>query len=193
MSYEVYQYIFIGGLVLSIIMLAVTVLIFFLFRIKDVIGFLSGSNKRKAIENRNFKKDKAEQKKAPSKIDYDQQTPSGKVAIETAATTKMSLEERYDHMEGGATTELDDHTGAETSVLSAQEAETSVLGGQSTETTVLSGQSTETTVIAPPTPAGETTVIEQSGPAPVLNAQPAASDFVIEVDITYVHSNEVAQ
>lgn len=192
MSYEVYQYIFIGGLVLSIIMLAVTVLIFFLFRIKDVIGFLTGSNKRKAIENRSFKKDKTEQKKAPSKIDYDQQTPSGKVAIETAATTKMSLEERYDHMEGGATTALDDHTGAETSVLSAQEAETSVLSGAS-ETSVLGGQNTETSVIAPPAPVGETTVMEQSGPAPALNVQPAASDFVIEVDITYVHSNEVAQ
>ena len=191
MSYEVYRYIFIGGLVLSIIMLAVTILIFFLFHIKDAIGDITGSSKRKAIENRNVKKDKTEQKKAPAKIDYDQQTPSGKVAIETAATTKMSLEERYDHMDGGATTALDDTTGAETSVLNEQDAETSVLSGTEAETSVLRSQTSATTVITPTE--GETTVIEHGGTAPVLNAPSAENDFVIEVDITYVHSNEVAR
>ena len=51
MTYEIYRYIFIGGLILSIVMLVATVLIFFLMNIKTAIADITGSGKRKAIEN----------------------------------------------------------------------------------------------------------------------------------------------
>ena len=51
MTYEIYRYIFIGGAILSAIMFVVTVLVFIFSRIPTVIGDLTGSNARKAIEN----------------------------------------------------------------------------------------------------------------------------------------------
>lgn len=50
MTYEVYRNIFIAGAVLSGIMLAVTILQFFLLKIPSVIGNLSGANQRRAIK-----------------------------------------------------------------------------------------------------------------------------------------------
>lgn len=50
MVYETYRYIFIGGAVLAIAMLIVTILLFFLLHIPGVFGDLSGRNQRKAIE-----------------------------------------------------------------------------------------------------------------------------------------------
>ena len=49
--YEFYRYLFYGGAVLAIIMLIVAVIIFFVFKIPSVIGDITGSNARKAIEN----------------------------------------------------------------------------------------------------------------------------------------------
>ena len=51
MSYEIYRYIFYGGAILAAVMLAVTVLLFFVYKIPTVIGDLTGANARKAIEN----------------------------------------------------------------------------------------------------------------------------------------------
>ena len=51
MTYEIYRYIFYGGLILSGLMLAVTVVLFFVLRIPNVIGDLTGANARKAIES----------------------------------------------------------------------------------------------------------------------------------------------
>ena len=50
MTYEIYRYIFFGGAVLAGIMLIVAVLLFIFLHIPTVIGDLTGSNARKAIE-----------------------------------------------------------------------------------------------------------------------------------------------
>ena len=51
MTYEIYHWIFIGGAILAGLMLALTVLLFFRYRIPRVIGDLTGSTARKAIAN----------------------------------------------------------------------------------------------------------------------------------------------
>lgn len=51
MTYETYRYIFIIGLILCIVMLAVSVILFFVLHVPQLIGDLSGSTARKAIQN----------------------------------------------------------------------------------------------------------------------------------------------
>lgn len=51
MTYEIYRYIFIGGAVLAGIMFLISLLLFFMLRIPTVIGYFTGANERKAIEN----------------------------------------------------------------------------------------------------------------------------------------------
>lgn len=50
MTYEIYRYVFIGAAILCGIMALVTILLFFLLEIPRVIGDLTGSTARKAIE-----------------------------------------------------------------------------------------------------------------------------------------------
>lgn len=50
MTYEVYRYIFIGAAILCGIMAATSVFLFFFLKIPKVIGDLTGSTARKAIE-----------------------------------------------------------------------------------------------------------------------------------------------
>ena len=51
MTYDIYRFIFFGGAVLAGLCLAISVILFFRLRIPNVIGDLTGSNARKAIEN----------------------------------------------------------------------------------------------------------------------------------------------
>lgn len=50
MRYEIYRYIFFGGAILAGVMLIVSVLVFFLLKIPQVISDLSGSKARKTIK-----------------------------------------------------------------------------------------------------------------------------------------------
>ena len=50
MTYEIYRYIFIGAAILCGIMAIVSIALFFLLKIPRVIGDLTGSTARKAIE-----------------------------------------------------------------------------------------------------------------------------------------------
>ena len=51
MTYEVYQYIFYGGMGVAVLFFIVSVLLFFVLRIPDVIGDLTGATARRAIED----------------------------------------------------------------------------------------------------------------------------------------------
>ncbi len=51
MSYDMYRYIFIVSMVLCILMAVISVLIFIFMKIPSIIGDLSGSTARRAIEN----------------------------------------------------------------------------------------------------------------------------------------------
>lgn len=153
MTYDAYRYLFFGALALAIIMLIVTVVAFFLMDIRGVIGNLSGSTAKKAIEDiKSGAKTKKKEKVLPSKTRGED-------------TAKISLQDRYDSM--GAS------------------------GG------LAHGQ-----VVTPPLP--------KPAPAPVPQAPKTGihtesfadvsrawvvpsnvSGFVVEMDITYTHSDEV--
>lgn len=155
MTYEIYRYIFIGGLILSIVMLVATVLIFFLMNIKTAIADITGSGKRKAIENiRNKNVETDSRKRTSNKYDYERQSTSARLASESAETSKISPQDRYDVMEASETTVLDNQPMQEVTVLNETENELRP---------VLEYENTDN------------------------------SDFSIEIDITYVHSNEVVK
>ncbi len=184
MSYDIYNYIAIGALVLSIVMLIATVLIFFLLNIRGAIGDITGSNKRKAIENiHNQSATNEPSKKAATKVDYESKTTSARLAHESMATSKMSVQDRYDSMEAAETTTLNTSS-SETTVLNAAE---------SSQTTVLSAAEASETTVLSAAEESQTTAITSEIPGPVLQYNNAYADFVVEVDITYVHSQEVVR
>ena len=53
MTYEMYQYIFYGSLIMCIIMLVLSIILFFVFKIPKIVGFLTGATARKAIKSIN--------------------------------------------------------------------------------------------------------------------------------------------
>ena len=176
MSYEIYRYIFYGGAILAAVMLAITVILFFVYKIPTVIGDLTGANARKAIENiRNQNENSGDKLYKTSQVNRERgkltdkispsgslmRDPSGVLGGGAMATEKISTQELP---------QVD-----ETTVLESNE--TTVL--ESNETTVLG--SNETTVLGN-TGAGETTV---------LVAEDTPVTFQIEYEITFTHTDEV--
>ena len=89
--YDIYRYVFIGGLILSLVFLAVTVFVFFFLNIRGAIGDLTGSNKRKAMEKAKSGKPQKPQKPVSKQPRAGGESPQ--------LTSKLSIQERYDAME----------------------------------------------------------------------------------------------
>lgn len=194
MTYEIYRYIFMGGAVLAVIMFVVSVLVFFLLKIPTVIGDLTGANARKAIENiRSQNENTGDKLYKSSQVNKergkltDKISKSGRLIKNPTAslhgameTEKISTQKLNQGAVSNETTVLaEGNTGvAETTVLSSDNtygAETTVLSGANT-------YGTETSVLGNDNYANETTV---------LNAPTISNEFVIEYEITYIHTNEV--
>ena len=186
MTYEVYHWIFIGGAILAGLMLALAAVLFFYLQIPRVIGDLTGSTAKKAIEDirqQNVKsgvkvyKSSAvnrERGKVTAKI-----TPSGGLAQKqnTGAaamrTDKLSTQKLSQQAAESVT-----EPAPETTVLAPAAAETTALDQTLVETTSLAAAALETTVLS-----------QQSwAPTP-----PPAGDFGpfrIEYELTLIHSDE---
>lgn len=178
MTYEIYRYIFIGGAILAGVMLGVTVLMFFVLKIPKVIGDLTGSNARKAIANIRSQNegsgDKAYQTSRANRERgklTDKISPSGRVINAPSyfspgamATAKISTQQLTPS----------DTAETETTLLTQPAA--------ADETMVLSQTAADETTVLAQTAANETTV---------LNAAPYQTTFVIEYEITYIHTDEV--
>ena len=195
MTYDIYRYIFLGAALLAGIMLITTVVLFFILKIPNVIGDLTGSTARKAIENIRTQNEESGVKtykssavnKERGKI-TDKISPSNRLIKNESsgfggamATEKISKKDSP-HIPAEETSLLNDNNSAagnETTVLGSNE--TTVLGGN--ETTLLSGE-----LAFANTQMNETVVLSEAVPT-----QAAASDnlFTVEYDITYIHSNEV--
>lgn len=141
MSYEIYRYIFYGGAILAAVMLAVTVLLFFVYKIPTVIGDLTGANARKAIENiRNQNENSGDKLYKTSQVNRergkltDKISPSGSLMKDPSghfagamATEKISTQE-LPHEEttvldaANETTVLDNVGVGETTLLDAVDA-----------------------------------------------------------------------
>jgi len=181
MTYEIYRYIFLGGAILAGIMFVVSVLVFFLLKIPTVIGDLTGANARKAIENiRNHNESTGDKTYRTSQVNRER----GKLTDKISPSGRL-IKDPSHSLHGAMGTEK-----ISTQQLHPEDVtnETTVLTGEltgSTETTVLTGELTganETTVLNNETHANETTA---------LSAQSFSNDFVIEYEITYIHTDEV--
>lgn len=184
MTYEVYRYIFYGGMILSCLMLIASVVLFFVLKIPNVIGDLTGANARKAIEEiRNQNQQTGTKTYKPSAVNRER----GKVTDKITSSGRLMKNP------------TNDMGGHKTAKISTQQLDTEMLPAD--ETTVLSDASSETTVLQEP--AGETTVLDTAAldttaldttvldttVLPAMMQQPAV--FAIELDITYIHTNEV--
>ena len=168
MSYEIYRYIFYGGAILAAVMLAVTVILFFVYKIPTVIGDLTGANARKAIENiRNQNESSGDKLYKTSQVNRER----GKLTDKISPSGSL-MKDPSGVLGGGAMA---------TEKISTQELP------QVNETTVL--ESNETTVLG----SNETTVLDNTGvgETTLLDAVDAPVTFQIEYEITFIHTNEV--
>ena len=168
MSYEIYRYIFYGCAILAAVMLAVTVLLFFVYKIPTVIGDLTGANARKAIENiRNQNESSGDKLYKTSQVNRER----GKLTDKISPSGSL-MRDPSGILGGGAMA---------TEKISTQELP------QVDETTVL--ESNETTVLS----VNETTVLDISGTGEttVLVAEDIPAVFQIEYEITFIHTDEV--
>lgn len=180
LSYEVFRYIFYGGMVASGIFLVLSVVLFFTLNIPRVISDLSGRTARKAIENIRMQNEQSGDKSYQSSAVNQER---GKL------TDKISKSGRIVPRD-----ETPFGTGRITEKISTQKLDTELLSDQAA-TTVLDGQA-ETTL--PGGDCGETAVLDGGyGETSVLGADPGTAIqwseqvFVIEHEITFIHTNEV--
>ena len=188
-AYEMYRYIFIGGLVLAIIMAVTAILLFILLKIPKVIGDLSGSNARKAIENIRSGNEATGNKTYKSSYVNSQR---GKVTDKISQSGNIQQKTTSDLKAGAMpTSRIDSGAANETTVLDVA-SETTVLGATD-ETTVLNA-SAETTVLSAEMPQfGETTVLDGGGFAPAASVVTTVEPSVFQVvqSIMYIHTDEI--
>ena len=182
MTYEIYRYIFIGGAILSAIMFVVSVLVFIFLKIPTVIGDLTGANARKAIENiRNQNENTGNKTYKTSMVNQER----GKITDKISPSGNL-IKNPSHGLHGAMATEK---IGPQHHAAMQAANETTLLNtglGVASETTVLTSELTAA--------ANETTVLSGGGHAnetTVLSAPSAANVFVIEYEITYIHTNEV--
>ena len=191
MSYDIYRYIFLISAGLAVLCLILSVILFFVLKIPRVIGDLTGSTAKKAIESIRNQNEKSGDK--VHKTSYvnkqrgritDKMTDSGKL-IPTASVN-----------EGGAMATAK----ISTTVLATQARESyeaSLLEGNTEETTIMDSSSgNETTVLSQNT-GNETTVLSQGFYNPntadetSILSQNESNVFVIEYELTFIHTDEV--
>lgn len=176
LTYDICRYIFYGGLVMAGLMFAVTVLLFFLLKIPEVIGDLSGRTARKAIENiRSQNEDSGEKLHKTSHINKER----GKITDKISPSG--NLIRQHTHRLGAMPTEK---IAPNAPVVPAAE-ETTVLNNVD-ETTLLSNGN-ETTVL---NGVGETVVLD-TVMSVVTSSTVTSECFSVEYDITYIHTDEV--
>lgn len=181
MTYEIYRYIFLGGAILAGIMLVVSVLVFFLLKIPNVIGDLTGANARKAIENiRNQNETSGNKTYRTSQVNQER----GKITDKISQSGKL-IKSPSHSLHGAMNTEK---IGTQKLQNDAGANETTVLGAP-----IASGN--ETTVLGTPMTSGNETTVLRHEPVgnetTVLSAPSFDSAFVVEYEITYIHTDEV--
>ena len=167
MTYEIYRYIFIGAAIAAGVMLAVTLILFFVLKIPGVIGDLSGRTARKAI---------ADIRNHNMSANTDN-IGSGKLTDKITASGRLM--ERRDSSGNKYTDKISTEKLIEQNKLSGSN-ETTLLNNAN-ETTVLN-TGNETTVL--------NAVILNSDTAGFKDIQ-SAGYVNVESDITFIHSAEI--
>lgn len=179
MSVELLQTLSTVFFVLSAVMFLIALALFFLLDVVHLVGDVTGSTARKAIEDirkgNEISGDKAYKPSAVNKARgklTDKISPSGQLIQRTAGlgvatgTAKLSTTE-----------------------LLPQSDETTVLDAPSDETAVLSVQTNETTLLSQNT--NETTVLSQATSAAVSAVHDTA--FALELEMSFIGSSELIE
>lgn len=190
-TYETFTYICYGTAALSAVLLATSVILFFVLKIPNVIGDLTGANARKAIAQiRNQNEATGEKTYQPSVVNRER----GKITDKISGSGRL-LRQRTSNLAGHGTTKLNTAELSEMALadqpIPVPEAyvpdQTTVLDQTMPQTTVLSHAMPETTVLSQGP--SETTVLDQEQLA--VDAQVRAQTvFTVDFEITFIHTNE---
>lgn len=198
MTYSNYMLMYYIALAATIVLLLVTVLLFFVLRIPKAFNDLTGRTERKAIKSINEQREagKLSHDTAGAETDRmgmpatDKISESGRILDENPANTVVTEKIQTDTLAGSAeTTVLQDGSG-ETTLLSDNT--------QAGETTLLQPQMNQSS----PQYSGETTLLDESQrqevfgneTAPLIGADTTAQaeGFVKEIEnITFIHTAEI--
>ena len=165
MSYDTYRLIFIGAAIACGVMFLVSVTLFFVFKIPNIIGNLTGRNAKKAIE------DIKRQNESYAYSDKANALNGKKKITEKISTARL------------------DNIG-ETTVLGYNgEDETTVLGNSGTdETTVLGNNGEDKTTVLGNNGEDETIVLGYSGELP--KQMMSNAEFIVTEEIRFIHTKE---
>lgn len=198
MTYSNYMLMYYIALAATIVLLLVTVVLFFVLRIPKAFNDLTGRTERKAIKSINEQREagKLSHDTAGAETDRmgmpatDKISESGRILDENPANTVVTEKIQTDTLAGSAeTTVLQDGSG-ETTLLSDNT--------QAGETTLLQPQMNQSS----PQYSGETTLLDESQRQEVFGNETApltgadttaqAEGFVKEIEnITFIHTAEI--
>lgn len=183
MTYETYRYIYMGGLIMAIIMLLLALFLFFYFKIPKVIGDLTGATARKAIENiRNQNESSGDKTHGPSDINKER----GKLTDKISQSGRL-IKGRTDSLGGMFKTAK---IGTQQLSPDSSSNETTVLSGMN-ETTILNYSDMNETTVLNYEGMNETTVLNNNSMNETQLLTPInVTAFVIEKEITFIHSYE---
>lgn len=198
MTYSNYMLMYYIALAATIVLLLVTVLLFFVLRIPKAFNDLTGRTERKAIKSINEQREagKLSHDTAGAETDRmgmpatDKISESGRILDENPANTVVTEKIQTDTLAGSA----------ETTVLQDGSGETTLLydNTQAGETTLLQPQMNQSS----PQYSGETTLLDESQRQEVFGNETApltgadttaqAEGFVKEIEnITFIHTAEI--
>ena len=176
MSYDTYRLIFIGAAIACGVMFLVSVTLFFVFKIPNIIGNLTGRNAKKAIE------DIKRQNESYAYSDKANALNGKKKITEKISTARL---------DGiGETTVLGYNGEDETTILGNNGTdETTVLGNNGTdETTVLGNNGEDKTTVLGNNGEDETIVLGYSGELP--KQMMSNAEFIVTEEIRFIHTKE---
>ena len=187
MSYDTYRLIFIGAAIACGVMFLVSVTLFFVFKIPNIIGNLTGRNAKKAIEdikrqNESYAySDKANALNGKKKITE---------KISTARLDSIGETTVLGYNGEDETTILGNNGTDETTVLGNNGTdETTVLGNNGTdETTVLGNNGEDKTTVLGNNGEDETIVLGYSGELP--KQMMSNAEFIVTEEIRFIHTKE---
>lgn len=188
MSYDQYRYIFIIALILCGIMFVVSLILFFYLNIAKVIGDLSGSNAKKAIDDIRSQNEKTGYKTYKSSaVNQERGKLTDKISTSGRLIKNPTMQV------GTVTSKIDSvaqETADETTLLDSSCGYTDVIASDSQETTILDQYSQETTVLG--AYLQETNTSQQKTPVISSNDNKLPDEiFVIEYEITFTQTDEV--
>ena len=217
MTYESYRMIFYIGSGAAALMLLISVILFFAFRIPSVIGDLTGSTAKKEIQNireqnkstghRSYQPSTEKKKRVTAKINTaktqaDARKSAAKAPRASAAQAAASMPSPQYQAGAQQTVPLDNtvynsnqyqqNMYGNASPIANPGSETTVLGNQQFENLQYANQQfgNETAVLGNQQFGGETTVLGAQQPLSNSFGQNGDSFFEIEKEITFIHTDE---